>query len=226
MFSMLTLTVNLVNFQSDQTENDYNIGLIEDSKMNPTVLINTGQSRLWTISEYSPNYFDILSQLPLEHRPPIVVFGRPCNQNRDVGFFSDISSGYRYSGAFMASIPLKNYPFLAAILPQVNAGLGTDFNGILVNRYNNGEDNLGAHSDDEKALDSQRKSVASISYGATRNFRIRNKQTKQKVMDIPVTSGMLLVMDGEFQSEFTHEIVGEKRVKDPRISLTFRRHLY
>ena len=66
--------------------------------------------------------------------------------------------------------------------------------------------------------------VATISYGATRKFRIRNKQTKQIVLDYPLETGTLLIMQGEFQSEFTHEIPKELTIHNPRISITFRRH--
>jgi alkylated DNA repair dioxygenase AlkB len=193
--------------------------------MNPSVLIDTGRSKLWIIPGYSPDYYHLIYNLPLEHRPPIVVFGKPATQNRDVGFFSDVSEGYRYSGQIMRSIPLKGHPFLAGLLPEVNKALGTSFNGILVNRYNDGKDYLGAHSDDEKALDKTKKMVAAISYGAVRKFRVRNKQTKQILLDIPMTNGMLLVMEGDFQQEFVHEIIKEMGIKDPRVSLTFRHHL-
>lgn len=34
-----------------------------------------------------------------------------------------------------------------------------------------------------------------------------------------------MIMAGDFQKEFTHEIPMEKKKKNPRISFTFRRHL-
>jgi len=44
-------------------------------------------------------------------------------------------------------------------------------------------------------------------------------------MDIPTTSKEIWIMGGDFQKEFTHEVPVEKRVKDKRISFTFRKHL-
>jgi alkylated DNA repair dioxygenase AlkB len=204
----------------------------------PTFLINNGRSRMWAVREYGPDYFQLASALPLETKPPIMFMGQVKHQQRDVGFFSDTSEGYRYSGVLMRSKPISPNPstgdsgqlFLAWLLPAVNQSLGTDFNGVLVNRYNSGEDYISAHSDDESALDcgtveSTRKAVASISYGATRKFRIRDKQTNAIVLDYPVESRTLLVMDGNFQTEFKHEVVRELRVREPRISCTFRCHL-
>lgn len=37
-------------------------------------------------------------------------------------------------------------------------------------------------------------------------------------------SGDIICMQGKFQSEFTHEIPKQKRVKEPRYSFTFRQH--
>ena len=58
-----------------------------------------------------------------------------------------------------------------------------------------------------------------------RTFRIRDKFTKHIVQDIKMLSGQLLHSGGDFQKEFTHEIIKEKRVQDARYSFTFRRHL-
>ena len=33
----------------------------------------------------------------LEERPEIIVYGKVCKQQRNVGFFSDESIGYKYS---------------------------------------------------------------------------------------------------------------------------------
>ena len=39
-------------------------------------------------------------------------------------------------------------------------------------------------------------------------------------------SGNMVQMSGNFQKEFTHEIPVEKKIKEERISFTFRRHLH
>ena len=64
-----------------------------------------------------------------------------------------------------------------------------------------------------------------ISYGAVRKFRIKNKITKEKVIDVPTLSNSIIHMGGEFQKEFTHEIPIEKKIKNVRYSLTFRKHI-
>lgn len=162
---------------------------------------------------------EIQNQL-LEY-PPILVYGKQCKQNRSIGFFSDTSIGYFYSKQLCESKPLTNN--LKLLLEKVNQIFDSDFNGILVNKYLNGEDYIGKHSDDETGLDPV--GVVALSYGAVRKFRIRDKQSGKKVIDIPTLPYHLIHMGGDFQKEFTHEIPVEKKVKDVRYSFTFRKHI-
>ena len=39
----------------------------------------------------------------LEERPEIIIFGKKCKQQRNVGFFSNESIGYKYSKKMMDS---------------------------------------------------------------------------------------------------------------------------
>jgi alkylated DNA repair dioxygenase AlkB len=156
----------------------------------------------------------------LLEQPEIIVYGKPCRQHRNIGFFSDESIGYNYSKKLMASQPLS--PCLSELLATINTMLGTKFNGILVNKYMDGTDYIGAHSDDETGLDGL--GVVSISYGAERIFRIRNKNDKTIVCDEVTTHCGILHMGGNFQRLYTHEIPIQKKIKEPRISFSFRKH--
>lgn len=153
--------------------------------------------------------------------PEIVVYGKRAHQHRSVGFFSHDTVGYQYSGALAASQPPP--PALESLLAHINDTFQSSYNGILVNYYSNGSDYIGAHSDDEKFLGPL--GVISLSHGATRKFRIRDRSTREIIMDIPVTSGTLIHMGGNFQKEFTHEIPMEKKIREGRYSFTFRQHL-
>ena len=105
----------------------------------------------------------------------------------------------------------------------MGSSTATSYNGILVNRYNDGNNYISDHSDNENTVYDI--GVIAISYGAVRKFRIRNKITKNKIIDIPTTSYSLIQMRGDFQIEFTHGIPIEKKIKDVRYSLTFRKHI-
>ena len=152
--------------------------------------------------------------------PEIMVYGKICHQHRSVGFFSDVSRGYKYSGKLMKSTPLTNN--LSYLLRDINEKFHTSFNGILVNRYEDGSDYISAHSDDEKGIHIN--DVVSISWGTSRTFRIRLKSDRKVIANIPTESGKIIHMGGEFQREFTHEIPIEKKKKGIRYSFTFRYH--
>jgi alkylated DNA repair dioxygenase AlkB len=162
----------------------------------------------------------------LETDPKFKMFNRECTQHRNVGFFSDVVTTYKYSGRDHRAKPMTF--MLQAILSQVNLLLGSDFNSILINKYKDGNDYISAHSDDEKTID-QRHGVISISSGSSRIFRIRDKVTKQIVADIPTRSDEILQMcaslpDGRsFQKTYTHEVPANKAITEPRYSLTFRK---
>ena len=157
----------------------------------------------------------------LEVRPKIYVYGRECHQNRNVGFFSQTSVGYRFSGQLAKASPIE--PHLQDLLNKINIKFGSTFNGVLVNKYIDGNNSIGAHSDSEISLDPI--GVVALSYGAVRKFRIRDKFTKKIVIDIPTQSGHIIHMGGSFQKEYTHEIPVEKKIKDIRYSFTFRKHM-
>ena len=188
-------------------------------------LIKTDKSflNIYNIEEYNELIEQCIEEVKNELliNPPIEIYGNTVYQRRSVGFFSNTSIGYYYSRQLAKSKPLKLNSL--ELMEKINARFGTKYNGILVNKYEDGTNYIGAHSDDEKNLD--KGGVIAISHGIVRKFRIRDKKTKKIIMDIPTTSNSILHMGGDFQKEFTHEIPVEKKVKGDRYSLTFRTHL-
>ena len=190
-------------------------------------LIKTENSALIT-HELEPEMLAVLEQcvqeidLELDYHPEIKIFDKICHQQRSIGFYSDTSKGYNYSSTLTPSKEMK--PCLRELLIYVNDKFDASFNGILINKYENGEEYIGKHSDDERGLQ-PKCGVIAMSFGAIRKFRIRDKLTGVIVLDLPSESNKIIQMAGNFQKEFTHEIPIEKKVKDCRYSLTFRRHL-
>lgn len=174
----------------------------------------------------------------LDIRPPIKIYGKTVHQNRDVSFFSDESKGYYYSNQLRPSKPLtKNLKLLVDIINNYHT---SSFNGILINRYNTGEETIGPHSDSEEGLDPNG-GVVSISVGTIRKFRIRSKKkdllysinndskqysikSKKIIKDVFTLPYHSIKMAGNFQKEFTHEIPKEKTKDGVRYSFTFRKH--
>lgn len=100
---------------------------------------------------------------------------------------------------------------------------------VLVHIYTTGEASIAWHNDSE-ALNS---SIASVSLGATRKFRLKKiGRTKGWDVEFHLNDGDLIWMHGpdptinrlSCQQVYLHTVPVEKRVKDPRINLTFRQY--
>ena len=83
-----------------------------------------------------------------------------------------------------------------------------------------GDEGMSWHSDDEGAL-GRLPTIASLSFGATRRFDFRHKRIHQKV-SVDLRSGQLIVMTGATQHHWEHSLPKTKKVRTPRINLTFR----
>tara|TARA_B110000495_G_C22863996_1_gene503803 strand:- start:4 stop:582 length:579 start_codon:yes stop_codon:yes gene_type:complete len=156
----------------------------------------------------------------LTEYPDFQIYGKKAIQHRCIAFYSNDSEGYTYSRKLEKSKKLTDN--LNNLMILINNNFNADFNGILINLYKSGNDYISSHSDDEKEISST--GVLSISVGAVRKFRIRDKITRKIVKDIPTKSYSVINMTGDFQKEFLHEIPIEKKIKDVRISFTFRKH--
>jgi len=192
-----------------------------------TTLIQTNRSVLM-VHELDNDMIDLIQtcvnavDTELDVNPEIKMYGKVCHQHRSVGFYSDTSKGYNYSSTITPSKPM--HPCLRELLSYINDKFDYCYNGILINKYEGGEDYIGKHSDDERGLDAK-VGVIAISCGAVRKFRIRYKNNGVIAMDVPTNPNHIIQMAGDFQKEFTHEIPMEKKIKGVRWSLTFRRHL-
>jgi alkylated DNA repair dioxygenase AlkB len=125
---------------------------------------------------------------------------------------------YTYSGH--KNIPGAMPEAISALRDKLQAKTGAQFNSCLANYYRDGSDSVSWHSDDEKELGLE-PVIASLSFGASRDFKVKHKET-----GIPKTfhlqNGDLLVMSGKSQADYVHCVPKTKREVGPRINLTFR----
>jgi len=151
-------------------------------------------------------------------RPQIQVFGRYHAIPRQQVWYGDLGCDYLYSGLFIRALPWPKY------LQKLRDKLQRDFelgsNGVLVNRYADGQDCMGAHSDDEPEI-AHGSDIASISLGATRDFVIKHKHSKQKY-SISLHSGDLVIMHWPMQRDWLHSVPKRLKVSEPRWNYTFR----
>jgi alkylated DNA repair dioxygenase AlkB len=165
---------------------------------------------------------DLIGETPWRQES-ITVWGKRHLQPRLVAWYGDPGHVYTYSGIRLDPLPWT--ALLNCIRTRVENASGTDFNSVLLNYYRDNKDSMGFHSDDEKEL-GERPVIASLSLGEQRTFTFKSKVDKNaRPIRIKLTSGSLLIMQGDTQTNWKHAINKESRPCGPRVNLTFRRIL-
>lgn len=162
---------------------------------------------------------ELLATTPWE-QTQLAMFGNIVPEPRQSAWHSDDTT-YAYSGVERVAHPMT--PLLKHLATLASGMTGTNFNGVLVNHYRDGNDHLGWHADNE-IVNGPEPTIASISLGAERRFDFKHNETSE-VVKVLLPHGSLLVMSGLSQSCWQHRIPKETHLTLPRINLTFRRVL-
>jgi len=149
----------------------------------------------------------------------ITVYGKRHLQPRLIAWYGDEGIRYRYSGDTLLALPWTQP--LGALRTLCEQQSDVAFNSVLLNRYRDGQDAMGWHSDNESELGSS-PVIASVSLGQVRRFDLRHRQTREK-RSVFLPHGSLLVMAGNTQVHWEHQIPRSKKITGERINLTFRR---
>jgi len=182
--------------------------------------------------KYYENYFDLndsdrlMAKLKTDvqwKRETATVWGKKIEMKRRIAWYGDEGKSYTYSG--LTVHPNKWNEVLLEIKQRVEKVSSTKFNSVLLNEYKSGEVGMGWHSDDEKEL-GRNPVIASVSFGAERDFFLKNKSNKNldKII-VNLKNGSLLFMLGSTQHHWNHSIPKRMKVKNERINLTFRKIL-
>ena len=163
----------------------------------------------------------LLGEVPWEvHR--IRMFGREVDSPRLSCWIGEAGAAYRYSGTPYQ--PRRWSPALAGLRDRLQEELGQPFNSVLANRYRDGRDAMGWHSDDEPEL-GPRPLIASLSLGATRRFLLKHRGDAAARVAVELEPGSLLLMGGGTQRSWKHALPRTTRPVGERINLTFRQVL-
>lgn len=147
-----------------------------------------------------------------------ILFGKLIITKRKVAWYGDKPFDYTYSKTTKSALPWTKE--LLELKEIIKNKTGKTFNSCLLNLYHTGEEGMGWHSDGEKNL-KKNGAIASLSLGAERKFAFKHKSTKQTV-SVLLEKGSLLEMKGITQENWLHRLPPTKKVKIPRINLTFR----
>jgi alkylated DNA repair dioxygenase AlkB len=168
--------------------------------------------------------FDLLlSKCPWERRITWFQYAVP----RDEAYYGEPGTNYTYSRREYR--PRAWIPELLSLRARVQAATPAaayansnlpkfPYNAVLCNLYRNGRDSVGLHADAEPEMGPV---IASVSLGAERLFRLKARNGTVAFAE-RLSHGSLLIMAGQTQKNFKHEVPKEPRIVEPRINLTFR----
>ncbi len=165
----------------------------------------------------------------------IRLFGKPVLEPRLSAWYGDEGKTYIYSGKKQEPLPWQESLlliktdieiYLQKALPNdflISKNKAT-FNSVLCNLYRNGNDSMGWHQDNERALGIN-PLIVSLNFGESRRFLFRRKDNNTIKHELLLTHGSLLIMAGAMQHHWQHAVPKEPRRTQQRINLTFR-HIF
>ncbi len=138
---------------------------------------------------------------------PLVLRRETCNYGDDYDYNANAKPAIEWGGPVLE---------LKSMLERLT---GRAFTQCACNLYPDGETGIGLHHDKRHPL-----LVASISFGAVRTMGFAPKGGKldKSLPMVPLAPGSLLLFSDAVNENFKHAIVGDKSVRGPRISVTFR----
>lgn len=157
----------------------------------------------------------LVSELAWEQQR-FTIYGRSMPMPRLIAMYGPV--GYRYSR--VVHPPQELPPLLEAIRARVEGVSGRPFNSVLANLYRDGRDSVGWHRDSDYAHGGQ-PDIASVSFGATRRFEIRDQSGRERAA-ADLESGSVLLISGEAIQRWWHRVPKTTRPVGPRVNLTFR----
>lgn len=163
-------------------------------------------------------YFDQLLNNTLWKQEEMTIYGKTLKFPRLTAWYGDSDKPYTFSGITLN--PNKWTNELMEIKNKIEPKCHVEFNSVLLNLYRDGNDSISWHTDAEKEL-GKNPVIASVNFGETRTFQLKHKTTNEKV-SIKLENGSLLIMAGELQHFWKHQIPKTKKQVGKRINLTFR----
>jgi alkylated DNA repair dioxygenase AlkB len=176
---------------------------------------------------FFPNYFSVtesdlllgaLRDKILWRQESMNMYGKKINFPRLTSWYGDNEKPYTFSG-----ITLNPHPWieeLRVIKNKIEPQAGVEFNSVLLNLYRDGNDSISWHTDAEPEL-GKNPVIASVNFGDTRKFQLRHNKSNEKV-EVELTHGSLLIMQGELQHFWKHQVPKTSKKVKERINLTFR----
>jgi len=131
---------------------------------------------------------------------------------------------YRYSGTKWPAQAMD--PWFLELTDQVcrACGIRERPNSCNANLYENGDEAVGWHTDDEHLFNATKQDslILSLSLGATRLFELKPNDDPDDSSTLNLGDGDICTMEGLLQKHYCHRVPKERNARGSRINLTWR----
>lgn len=159
----------------------------------------------------------------------VYIFGKYFKIPRKQVAYGEKGLTYKFSGTTVLAKDWNQNDeicsFLRLFKNKIKKLTGEDYNFVLINRYKDGYDSIGPHSDDEKDL-GDKPSIIGINFGAERRIIFESKKQTSILpnsVELNLKHGSLYIMNHPTNKYWKHSIPKDINIKTPRINLTFRK---
>jgi len=166
----------------------------------------------------SDMFFNFLLNKIIWKQESMNMYGKKINFPRLTAWYGNNDKPYSFSGIILYPNPWN--PEILDIKKRIDPIANVNFNSVLLNLYRNGNDSISWHSDAERELGIN-PVIASVNFGATRTFQLKHTNTNKKI-EFELNHGSLLIMRGELQHYWQHQVPKTSNQVGERINLTFR----
>ncbi|MET7030683.1 alpha-ketoglutarate-dependent dioxygenase AlkB family protein [Sediminicola luteus] len=170
-------------------------------------------------SKAADTYFEVFKNSVPWQQDEIKIFGKTHAQPRLTALYSTNGKPYSYS-----NITMQPHDFTLELLDikeRIEVITKNSFTTCLLNLYRDGKDSNGWHADNEKEL-GKNPVIASITLGQERYFHLKHRRQKELKHKLLLEHGSLLLMKGETQHHWLHQIPKTAKPVSERINLTYR----
>ena len=205
-------------------ENNFQVDLFGDKNESCGPIIKLQDADLlYKPDFYSKSESDLIFKTLIEtiqwKQDSINMYGKILPLPRLSAWYGDNNKPYTYSGIKLNPLPWTKE--LLEIKNKIEKEVDVEFSSVLLNRYRDGQDYVGWHTDAEKEL-GQNPVIGSVNFGATRKFQLRRIDDNKEKFEVELKHGTFLAMEGATQHFWQHQVPKTALKIGERINLTFR----
>ncbi len=170
-------------------------------------------------------YFNILNdelKYESDEESCVIIRGKKINIPRKQVSYGDENLSYSFAGNISKTINWNKDDTVCKVIKNIKKRIESQtmqkFNYVLINRYDDGNNYIGYHHDKDKDL-KKGSSIIGVSLGSEREMLFKRDKTVHKYS---LKHGSMIEIKWNTNKNWKHSIPKRKKIKDPRISLTFR----